>query len=80
MPHLEKFSENAMWASSSQNQRWEGVGSENEDVPKQRGFRDGVDLPFGAIDATNENKKKGRDRETIRKVLKQFKYNNYIEK
>ena len=39
-----------------------------------------MDLRFGAIDMTNVNKKRGRERETIRKVPKQFKYNKYIEK
>ena len=39
-----------------------------------------MDLRFGAIDMTNINRKKGKERETIRKVLKQFKYNKYIEK
>ena len=29
---------------------------------------------------TNINKKRGRERETIRKVPKQLKYNKYIEK
>ena len=80
MPYPKKFSENALWASSSQNWRWEGVGSEDEDVPERRGFRDGVDLHFGAIDTTNVSRKRGRDRETIRKVPKHFKYNKYIEK
>ena len=47
---------------------------------ERRGFRDGVDLHFGAIDTTNVNRKRGKDRETIRKVPKQFKYNKYIEK
>ena len=49
-------------------------------APKRRGFWDKVDLRFGAIDMTNVNRKRGRERETIRKVPKQFKYNKYIEK
>ena len=43
-------------------------------------FRDGVDLRLGAIDTTNVNKKRGREKETIRKAPTQFKYNKYIEK
>ena len=46
----------------------------------EQGFCDGVDLRFGAIDTTNVNRKRGRDREIIRKVPKHFKYNKYIEK
>ena len=79
-PRWEKFSEKSFQASSSWNRRWEGVGSEEDDAPEQRGFWDGVDLRFGAINMTNVNKKRGRERETIKKVPKQFKYNNYILK
>ena len=39
-----------------------------------------MDLHFGTIDMTNINRKRGRERELIRRVLKQFKYNKYIEK
>ena len=39
-----------------------------------------MDLRFGAINMTNVNKKRGRERETIKKVPKQFKYKKYIEK
>ena len=39
-----------------------------------------MDLRFGAIDTTNVYRKRGRERETIRKVPKQFKYSKYIEK
>ena len=56
MPHLEKFSENALKASSSRNQTVEGEGSEEEEAPKQKGFRAGVDLRLGAIDTTNINR------------------------
>ena len=58
MPRLEKFSENALKASSSRNQTLEGKGSEDEKAPERRGFRAGVDLRLGAIDTTNVNKKK----------------------
>ena len=43
-PRLEKFSENALWASSSRNRRERGVESEDEKAPEWRGFRAGVDL------------------------------------
>ena len=80
MPRREKFSEKACWASSSQNRIWEGVGLEDEDDALERkGFWDGVDLRLGAIDMTNVNKKKGRERKTIRKAPKQFIYSKYIE-
>ena len=55
MPHLEKFSENALKASSSWNRTVEGEGSVDEEAPKLRGFRAGVDLRLGAIDTTNIN-------------------------
>ena len=56
MPYWEKFSEKAFWASSSQNQIWEGVGSDEVDASERRGFQDKVDLCFGAIDMTNVNR------------------------
>ena len=62
MPHLEKFFENALKASSSRNRTLEGEGSEDEEAPEQRGFRAGVDLRFGAIDTTNVNRNRGRKR------------------
>ena len=55
MPHLEKFSENALKASLSQNRTVEGKGSKDEEAPERRGFRAGVDLRLGAIDTTNVN-------------------------
>ena len=58
MPRLEKFSKNALKASSSWNQTLEGEGSEDEEAPERRGFQAGVDLRLGAIDTTNVNKKK----------------------
>ena len=60
MPHLEKFSENALKASSSQNQTVEGERSVDEEAPKRRGFRAGVDLRLGAINTTNVNRFRGR--------------------
>ena len=63
MPHLEKFSKNALKASSSRNQTVEGEGSEEEEAPKQKGFRAGVDLRLGAIDTTNVNRFRRRKRE-----------------
>ena len=62
MPRLKKFSENALKASSSQNQTLEGEGSEDKEVPERRRFRAGMDLHLGAIDTTNLNRKKGRER------------------
>ena len=62
MPHLEKFSENALKSSSSRNQTLEGEQSEDEEAPKRRGFRVGVDLHLGAIDTTNVNRNRGRKR------------------
>ena len=63
MPHLEKFFENALKASSSQNWMLEGEGLVDEEAPEQRGFRAGVDLRLGAIDTTNVNRFRGRKRE-----------------
>ena len=68
MPCLEKFSENALKESSSRNRIWDSVGSDDEEAPEQRGFPAGVDLCLGAIDTTNVNRKRGRERKTIRKV------------
>ena len=71
MPHLEKFSENALKASSSRNQTLKGEGSENEEASERRGFRAGVDLCLGAIDTTNVNRKIGRKRKDNQKSPKQ---------
>ena len=60
MPRLEKFSENALKASSSRNRMIEGEGLVNEEAPKQRGFWAGVDLRLSAIDTTNVNIFRGR--------------------
>ena len=80
MPRLEKFSENALKASSSWNWIWVRVWSEDEEALEWRGFRAGVDLRLGAIDTTNVNRKRERERKTIKKVPSNFKYNKYIEK
>ena len=50
------------------------------DAPERRGFWDGVDLRFGAIDTTNINEKRGKERETIRKVPSSSNISKYIEK
>ena len=63
MPCLEKFSEKALKASSSQNRTLEGEGSVEEEEPERRGFWVGVDLCLGAIDTTNVNRFKGIRRE-----------------
>ena len=63
MPRLEKFSENALKASSSRNQTVEGEGLVDEEAIERRGFRAGVDLRLGAIDTTNINRFRGRRRE-----------------
>ena len=55
MPCLEKFSKNALKASSPRNRTVEGEGSVNEEAPERKGFRAGVDLHLGAIDTTNVN-------------------------
>ena len=71
MPRLEKFSENALKASSSWNQTLKGEGSENEEASERRGFRAGVDLCLGAIDTTNVTRKIGRKRKDNQKSPKQ---------
>ena len=63
MPHLEKFSENALKASSSRSQIVEEEGSEDEEAPEQKGFWAGVDLRLGTIDTTNVNRFRGRRKE-----------------
>ena len=61
MPRPEKFSENALKASS-RNRILEGEGSEDKEAPERRGFQAGVDLCLGAIDTTNVNRIRGRKR------------------
>ena len=63
MPRLEKFSENALKASSSWNRTLEGEGLEDEEALERRGFQAGVDLRLGAINTTNVNRITGRKRE-----------------
>ena len=72
MPHLEKFSENALKASSSRNRIRESEGSEDEEASEQKGFWVGVDLHVGAIDTTNVNRKRGRERKDNQKSPKQY--------
>ena len=55
MPRLEKFSKNALNASSSRNRIVEGEGSEDEEAPERKRFQVGVDLRLGAIDTTIVN-------------------------
>ena len=71
MPCLETFSENALKASSSRNQTLKGEGSEDKEALERRGFRVGVDLRLGAIDMTNVNRKRGRQKKNNQKSLKQ---------
>ena len=67
MTRLEKFSENALKASSSQNRMLEGEGSEDEEALKRRGFRAGVDLRLGAINTANVNRKRGEKEKQLEK-------------
>ena len=71
MPRLEKFSENALKGSSSQNWIWKGEGSEDKESLKRRGSRAGVDLRLGAINTTNVNRRRGRERKDNHKSPKQ---------
>ena len=71
MPRLEKFSENALKASSSRNRTLEGEGLEDEETPERKEFRAGVDLRLGAIDTTNVNRKRGSERKDNQKSPKQ---------
>ena len=71
MPRLEKFSKNALEASSSQNRTLEGEGLEDEEAPERKGFRVGVDLRLSVIDTTNVNRNKGRKRKDHQKRPKQ---------
>ena len=71
MPRLEKFSENALKASSSRNRTLEGEGSEDKEALERRGFRAGVDLRLGAIYMTNVNRKRGREKKNNQKSPKQ---------
>ena len=80
MPRLEKFSENALKASSSRNWTLEGEGLVDEEAPKRRGFQARVDLCLGVIDMTNVNRFRGRKKKkNNQKSPKQFKYIKYME-
>ena len=68
MPRLEKFSENALWASLSRNRREIGVESEDEEAPEQIGFRFGEDLHLGVIDTTNVSRKRGGENRQSEKL------------
>ena len=57
------MSENALKASSSQNQTLEGEGSVDEEALERRGFQAKVDLRLGAIGTTNVNRFRRRKRE-----------------
>ena len=69
MPCLEKFSENALKASS-RNRILEGEGSEDKEAPERRRFQAGMDLRLGAIDTANENRKRGKGRKVNQKSPK----------
>ena len=62
MPRLEKFSKKSWRALPSRNLTWEGVGSEEEDAPEQRGFPDGVDLRLGAMHRLSKERERERDK------------------
>ena len=49
--------------------RERGAESKDEEVPKRRGFRAGVDLHLGAIDMTNVNRKRERDNQKSPKTI-----------
>ena len=67
-----KFSEKSFRAPLSRNQTEEGVGLEEKDAPKRRGFWDGVDLCLGAIEQTNaREREREKESERIRKVTTQ---------
>ena len=80
MPCLEKFSKNALKASSSWNRTVEGEGSVDEEAPERKGFQARVHLCLGAIDTTNVNRFRGEEEKINQKSLKQFKYIKYKKK
>ena len=64
MPRYEKFSEKSLWALSSRNLTWDGVGSEGEeeeDAPERRGFRDEVNFGLGAIEQLMRERERERE-------------------
>ena len=64
-----KFSEKSFRAPLSRNRTEEGVGLEEKDAPKRRGFWDGVDLCLGAIEQTNVRERE-RERKRVRELEK----------
>ena len=61
----EMFSKKSLQALSARNRTWYGVGlieGEEEDAPKQRGFRDEVDFRLGAIEQLMKEKERERER------------------
>ena len=79
-PCLEKLSENALWASSSWNRRERRAESEDEEASEWKGFRVGVDLRLGAIDTTNINNKRGRERKDNQKSPNQSNISSILKK
>ena len=78
-PRLEKFSKNALWASSSQNRRERGGIRRRKGTGMKRVLgRSGFTL---RCHRHNYRKQKERERKKDnQKSPKQFKYNKYIEK
>ena len=72
MPHLEKFSEKSCWAFSSRNRTWRGGRLEEEDDPKQKGFRVGVGLCLGAMHSLSKRKRE-REREKQNTITTKYK-------
>ena len=79
MPRIEKFSENALKASPSQNRILEGEGLVDEEAPERRRFLTGVDLRLGAINMTNVNRFIGRKRKEQLEKSQAIKYIKYME-
>ena len=69
MPRLEKFSKNSLRALSSWNYTWEGMVSEKEDAPEQRGFWDKVDFSLGAIEQLTKEREKEGDKQKSTKQI-----------
>ena len=64
MPYREKFSVNALWATSLRKWRERGAWLEEVEALEWRGFWAGVDLRLGAIDTTNVTKnREGKERD-----------------
>ena len=80
MPCLEKFSENALNASSSRNWTIEGEWLVDEEAPKRRGFQAEVDLRLDAINTTNVNKFRGRRKEEQSEKFKAIQIYQIYEK